>query len=214
MNQKTGKRQWTRKWKYWEVEELGKKLIDLLIKLFWKGRWVYKTKVKSDGTIKRWKGWYCAKGYSQKPGEDFDDIYPPVARLESLRILLSVAVKRNYTLRQLDVKSAFLYGDIDGETYLELPEGYQKPGKVWKLNKAIYGLKQSPRLWYFHLTEALKNMNLTVTDFDPCILVSKDLYCCIYVDDILITGKSHLINQCIEQLQSSFKCTESKHHYC
>ena len=73
-------------------------------------------------------------------------------------------------------KSAFLSGDIDGETYLELPEGYQKPGKVWKLNKAIYGLKQSPCLCYFHLTEALKNMNLTVTDFDPCILVSKDLY--------------------------------------
>ena len=129
-----------------------------------------------------------------------------MARLESLRILLSISVKRNYTLRQLNVKSAFLYGDIDGETYLELPEGYQKPGKVWRLNKAIYRLKQSPRLWYFHLTEALKNMNLTVTDFDPCILVSKDLYCCIYVDDILITGKSNLVNQCIEQLQSSFKC--------
>ena len=129
-----------------------------------------------------------------------------MARLESLRILLSISVKKNYTLRQLDIKSAFLYGDIDGETYLELPEGYQKPGKVWRLNKAIYGLKQSPRLWYFHLTEALKNMNLTVTDFDSCILVSKDLYCCIYVDDILITGKSNLVNQCIEQLQSSFKC--------
>jgi len=172
-----------------------------------KGRWVYKAKVKKDGTIERRKGRYCAKGYSQKPGEDFDDIYAPVARLESLRILLSISVKRNYTLRQLDVKSAFLYGNIDGETYLELPEGYRKPGKVWRLHKAIYGLKQSPRLWYFHLTEALKDMNLTVTDFDPCILVSKDLYCCIYVDDILITGKSHLVKQCIDTLQSRFKCT-------
>ena len=131
-----------------------------------KGRWVYKTKVKKEGSIERRKGRYCAKGYSQKPGEDFDDIYAPVARLESLRIVLSISVKRNYTLRQLDVKSTFIYGDIDGETYLELPEIYQKPGKVWRLNKAIYGLKQSPRLWYFHLTEAPKNMNLTVTDFD------------------------------------------------
>ena len=90
-----------------------------------KGRWVYKTEVKSDGTIERRKGRYCSQGYSQKPGEDFDDIYAPVARLESLPILLSVAVKRNYTLRQLDVKSAFLYSDIDGETYFELPERYQ-----------------------------------------------------------------------------------------
>ena len=129
-----------------------------------------------------------------------------MARLESLRILLSISVKRNYTLKQPNVKSAFLYSDIDGETYLESPEGYQKPGKVWKLNKAIYGLKQSPRLWYFHRTKALNNMNLTVTDFDPYILVSKDLYCCIYVDDILIARKSNLVNQCIEQLQSSFKC--------
>ena len=76
---------------------------------------------------------------------------------------------------------------------------------MWKLNKAIYSQKQSPRLWYFHLREALKNMNLTVTDFDPCILISKDIYCCIYVDDVLITGKSHLVSQCIEQQQSSFK---------
>ena len=171
-----------------------------------KGRWVYKTKVKNEGINERRKGRYCAKGYSQKPGEDFDDIYALVARLESLRILLSISVKRNYTLRQLDVKSALLYGDIDSETYIELPEGYQKPGKVCQLNKAIYALKPFPCLWYFHLTEALKNMNLTVTNFDPCILVSKDLYCCIYVDDILITGKSNLINQYMEQLQSSFKC--------
>ena len=178
-----------------------------------KGRWVFKTKVKKDGSIERRKGRYCAKGYSQKPGEDFDNIYAPVARLESLRILLSISVKRNYTLRQLDVKSAFLYGDIDGETYLELPEGYQKSGKVWRLNKAIYGLRQSPRLWYFHLTEALKNMNLTVTDFDPCILVSKDLYCCIYVDDILITGKSNLVNQCIEHSNPTSNATVSKPPY-
>ena len=168
--------------------------------------WVYKTKVKKDGTIEQQKGRYCAKGYSHKPGEDFDDINAPVARLDSLRILLSILVKRNYTLQLLDLKSSFLHDDIDGEAYLELLEEYPIAGKVWRLNKAICRLKQSSRLWYFHLTEALKNMNLTLTDFDPCILVSKDFYCCIYIDDILITGKSHLVNQCIEQLQSSFRC--------
>ena len=120
-----------------ESRGVGEEVNRPIDKTVLKGRWVYKTKVKKDGSIKRRKGRYCAKGYSQKPGEDFDDIYALVARLESLRILLSISVKRNYTLRQLDVKSAFLYGDIDGETYLELPEGYQKPGKVWRLNKAI-----------------------------------------------------------------------------
>ena len=170
------------------------------------GRWVYKAKVKKDGSIERRKGRYCAKGYTQKPGEDFNDHYAAVARLESLRNHLSISVKRNYTRGQLDVKSAILYGDIDGETYLELSEGHRQQGKVSRLNKAIYGLKQSARLRYIHLTKALKNMNLTVIDFAPCILVSKDLYCCIYVDDILITGKSILVNQFIEQLQSSCKC--------
>jgi len=174
-----------------------------------KGRWVYKAKVKQDSTIERRKGQYCAQEYSQKPREDFDDIYGLVAQLESLEILRSLSVKRNYLMRQLDVKSAFLYGEIDGETYLEIPDGYRKPGKVWKLQKAIYCLKQSPRLWYFYLTETLKEFNLTVFDLDSCILISKDLYCCVYVDDILITGKPNLVNQCIEKLQSCFKYTDS-----
>ena len=193
-----------------ERRGVGEKVNRPINKTVLKGGRVYKTTVKKDGSIERRKGRYCAGGYRQKPGEDFDDIYAPVARLKSLRILLGILVKRNYTLRQLEVKSTFLYSDIDRETYLELPEGYQKPGKVWRLNKAIYRLKQSSRLSYFYLTEALKNMNLMVTEFDPCILVSKDLYCCIYVDDILITGKSNLVNQCIEQLQSSFKCNSAE----
>src|ERR1700761_82018 len=175
-----------------------------------KGRWVYKTKVKRDGTIERRKGRYCAKGFSQRPGEDYEELYAPVARLESLRLLLSISINRSYHIKQLDVKSAFLYGDIDVETYLELPEGYRKPGKVWKLNKAIYGLKQSPRLWFQHLTNTLKDMNLSTSDdFDPCILVSKDLYCCVYVDDILITGKPQSVKECINKLQSKFQCTDS-----
>ena len=173
------------------------------------GRWVYKAKVKKDGTIERRKARYCAKGFNQIPGEDFEEVYAPVARLESLRMLLSISVQRGYFLRQLDIKSAFLYGDIDCETYLDLPEGYRKTGKVWKLKKAIYGLKQSPRLWYQRLIKTLETMNLTVTDFDPCILVSKNLFCCVYVDDILITGKPKLVNECVKQLQSHFQCTDS-----
>jgi hypothetical protein len=173
------------------------------------GRWVYKAKVKKDGTIERRKARYCAKGFNQIPGEDFEEVYAPVARLESLRTLLSISVQRGYSLRQLDIKSAFLYGDIDCETYLELPEGYRKTDRVWKLKKAIYGLKQSPRLWYQRLIKTLEDMNLAVTDFDPCILVSKNLFCCVYVDDILITGKPKLVNECVKRLQSHFQCTDS-----
>jgi len=190
--------------------EVGKEVERPMNRDVLKGRWVYKTKVKKDGTIERRKGRYCAKGFSQRPGEDYEEVYAPVARLELLRLLLSISINRGYTIRQLDVKSAFLYGDIDIETYLELPEGYRKPGKVWKLNKAIYGLKQSPCLWFQHLTKALESMNLSTSDdFDPCILVSKDLYCCVYVDDILIAGKPRCVKECINKLQSQFQCTDS-----
>ena len=81
-----------------ESRGVGEEVKRPIIKTVLKGRWVFKTNVKKDGSIKRQKGRYCAKGYSQKPGEDFDDIYAPVARLKSLRILLSISVKRNYTL--------------------------------------------------------------------------------------------------------------------
>jgi hypothetical protein len=106
-----------------------------------------------------------AKGYSQVEGLDFDETYAPVARLESIRILLAYATYHGFKLYQMDVKSAFLNGPIKEEVYVEQPPGFEDseyPDHVYKLSKALYGLKQAPRAWYeclrdFLITNASKS---------------------------------------------------------
>ncbi|KAI0991259.1 hypothetical protein K3495_g16928, partial [Podosphaera aphanis] len=110
-------------------------------------KWVFRVKHKADGSIERYKARLVAKGFSQQPGTDYDDTYAPVARFDSLRLLLALATHKGWTPRQLDVKSAFLYGKLDREIYMQIPDGYKLPGKCYLLRKSIYGLKQSPLVW-------------------------------------------------------------------
>jgi hypothetical protein len=130
---------------------------------------------------------------------DFDETYAPVARLESICILLAYATYRGFKLYQMDVKSAFLNGPIKEEVYIELPPGFEDsgyPSHVYKLSKALYGLKQAPRAWYecprdFLITNGFKVGKVDPTPFTKTI--SKDLFICqIYVDDIIFgsTNKS------------------------
>lgn len=102
-------------------------------------RWVFKIKHKADGSLDRYKARLVAKGFSQQPGTDYDDTYAPVARYDSLRLLLALAAHKRWVPRQLDVKSAFLYGKLDREIYMEIPDGYKEPGKCYLLRKSIYG---------------------------------------------------------------------------
>jgi hypothetical protein len=106
-------------------------------------KWVYKTKYKEDGTIQKHKARLVAKGYSQKPGVDFNETFAPVARMETIRIVLALAAQLELPVYQLDVKSAFLNGELQEEVYVEQPEGYiveGKEDKVYRLKKALYGL--------------------------------------------------------------------------
>jgi hypothetical protein len=140
-----------------------------------------------------------AKGYSQVDGLDFDETYAPVARLESIHILLAYATYHGFKLYQMDVKSAFLNGPIKEEVYVEQPPGFEDseyPNHVYKLSKALYGLKQAPRAWYECLRDFLITNGFKVGKADPTLftkIVAKDLFVCqIYVDDIIFgsTNKS------------------------
>ena len=114
-------------------------------------KWVYKTKLNLDGSVLKNKARLVAKGYAQKPGLDYNETYAPVARLDTIRTLISLAAQKNWKLYQLDVKSAFLNGVLQEEVYVEQPEGFVVKGneeKVYKLHKALYRLKQAPRAWY------------------------------------------------------------------
>jgi hypothetical protein len=151
------------------------------------------------GAVTRNKARLVAKGYSQVEGLDFDETYAPVARLESIRILLAYATYHGFKLYQMDVKSAFLNGPIKKEVYVEQPLGFKDseyPNHVYKLSKALYGLKRAPRAWYECLRDFLVTNGFKVGKVDPSLFtktVAKDLFICqIYVDDIIFgsTNKS------------------------
>jgi hypothetical protein len=148
-------------------------------------KWVFHNKEDEHGVVTKNKARLVAKGYSQVEGLDFDETYAPVARLESIRILLAYVTYHDFKRYQMDVKSVFLNGPIKEEVYVEQPLGFEDseyPNHVYKLSKALYGLKQAPRAWY----ECLRDFLITKT-------VAKDLFVCqIYVDDIIFgsTNKS------------------------
>jgi hypothetical protein len=140
-----------------------------------------------------------AKCYSQVKGLDFDETFAPIARLESIRILLVYVTYHGFKLYQMDVKSAFLNGPIKEEVYIEQPPGFEDsayPNHVYKLSKALYGLKQAPRAWYECLRYFLITNGFKIGKADPTLFiktVAKDLFVCqIYVDDIIFgsTNKS------------------------
>jgi hypothetical protein len=166
-------------------------------------KWVFRNKQDEHGMVTRNKARLVAKGYSQVEGLDFDETYAPVARLESIRILLAYATYHDFKLYQMDVKSTFLNGPIKEEVYIEQPPGFEDseyPNHVYKLSKALYGLKQAPRAWYECLRDFLITNGFKVGKADPTLFtktIAKDLFISqIYVDDIIFvsTNKSSCAN--------------------
>ncbi|GKA78969.1 putative RNA-directed DNA polymerase [Tanacetum coccineum] len=116
-----------------------------------KNKWVYKLKTEEHNSRPRYKARLVVKSFSHKRGIDFDEIFSPVVKMGSIRVVLSLAASLDLEVEQMDVKTAFLHGDLDKEIYMEQPEGFQVKGKegyVCRLQKSLYGLKQAPRQWY------------------------------------------------------------------
>ena len=158
------------------------------------GKWCFRAKKNSEGNITRYKARYVARGFSQKYGVDYDETSSPVVSLTSLRAVLAIAAKLSMKIKQLDVNSAFLYGNLQEEIYLEQPEGFEIEGKdqVCRLKKAIYGLKQAGRVWWKLIDEHLKSSGFKSTLEDPCVYQRKtnedSIIIAIYVDDLIIAS--------------------------
>ncbi|GJW15536.1 indole-3-acetic acid-amido synthetase GH3.17, partial [Tanacetum coccineum] len=158
-------------------------------------KWVYKIKRRTDGSIERYKARLVARGFSQQYGLDYDETFSPVAKLTTVRVLLALAASKSWNLWQMDVKNAFLYGELDREIYMNQPTGFQSqahPEYVCKLRKALYGLKQAPRAWYGKIAEFLTFSGYSVTSADSSLFVKaiegKLAVVLVYVDDLIITG--------------------------
>ena len=125
-------------------------------------RWVFTVKYKSDRTIECYKAKLVAKGYTQTYGIDYQETFAPVAKINTVRVLLSLATNLDWPLQQLDVKNAFLNGDLEKEVYMNLPPRFddrRKDGMVCRLKKSLYGLKQSPRAWFDKFTKAIQKQD-------------------------------------------------------
>jgi hypothetical protein len=139
--------------------------------------------------VTRNKARLVAKGYSQVEGLDFDETYAPVARLESIHIILAYATSHGFKLYQMDVKSAFLNGPIKEEVYVEQPPGFEDseyPNHVYKLSKALYGLKQAPRAWYECLRDFLITNGFKVRKADPTLFTKTVEKTCLYAKFMLM----------------------------
>lgn len=158
-------------------------------------RWVFAIKRNETGAIERYKARLVAKGFSQKPGQDYGDVWAPVGQHKTLRTLLAVAAVEDLELRQLDIKTAFLNGDIDEELYIQQPPGYEQgDAKVCRLRKALYGLKQASRAWHLKLRDFVTGCGFAASDADPCLFIKKGaagpIIVLVYVDDMLIAAPS------------------------
>ncbi|KAL6321725.1 hypothetical protein AAG906_031238 [Vitis piasezkii] len=159
-------------------------------------KWIFTVKYKADGNVDRYKARLVAKGFTQSYGIDYQETFAPVAKLNTVRVLLSLAANLDWSLHQLDVKNAFLNGDLEEEVYMDIPAGLETTSnfnKVCRLRKSLYGLKQSPRAWFERFTKVVKGYGFVQCQSDHTLFVKhfpegKLAIIIVYVDDIILTG--------------------------
>ena len=196
--------------KTWDLVDLpeGKEVIGV--------KWVYKTKSNAEGKIERHKARLVVKGYKHKHGIDYEETFAPVARMETVRAVLSIVAQNKWKVYHMDVKSTFLNGVLMEEVYVEQPLGYEKKGqehKVCKLKKALYGLKQAPRAWYSRIDSYLLENGFEKCEEEPTLYIKekdgKLLIFVLYVDDLIFTGNDdYLIENFKTVMKDEFEMTD------
>ena len=156
-------------------------------------KWIYKIKTCSDRSIERYKTRLVVKGFTQKYGIDYEETFAPVARISSVCALLAVAAASKWDLFQMDVKNAFLNGELSEEVYMQPPPGLSvDSNKVCRLRRALYGLKQAPRAWFAKFSSSIFRLGYTASPYDSALFLRRTdkgtILLLIYVDNMIITG--------------------------
>ena len=196
--------------KTWDLVDLppGAKPIGL--------KWIFKIKRNADGSINKYKSRLVAKGYIQRHGIDFEEVFAPVARIETVRFIIALAASRGWEIHHLDVKTAFLNGDLKEVVFVSQPEGFEVKGqehKVYKLHKALYGLRQAPRAWNEKLNKVLENLNFNRCSKEPSLYCKQQkdriLLVAVYVDDLLVAGSDQdMISEFKKEMSSNFEMSD------
>lgn len=182
-------------------------------------KFVFKIKRGADGAVERYKARLVARGFTQQEGVDFDETFAPVVKFATIRTVLAMAAARKLVVHQMDVKTAFLHGELEEEVFLEPPYDVEhsdiQPGKVWRLRKALYGLKQAPRQWNIKLHEFLESLGFERTRSDASLYARdarnpSSFYCvvAVYVDDLLIVGQEKTVLEVKRQLAARFTMSD------
>jgi len=184
-------------------------------------KWVFKTKRDSQGNIERYKARLVAKGFSQKDGIDYKETFSPVSKKDSFRIIMALVAHYDLELHQMDVKTAFLNGDLEEDVYIDQPVGFDEEGKehmVCKLKRSIYGLKQVSRQWYLKFNDTIVSFGFKENNVYRCIYLkasgSKFIFLILYVDDILLaTNDLGLLSETKRFLSNNFEMKDMGEAY-
>jgi hypothetical protein len=178
-------------------------------------KWVFKLKENPDGSIARYKARWVAKGYRQIEGRDFDETYASVVRSDTSRMMLAIASVLSYQIRQFDIKTAFLYGQMDRMIYTDQSKGFEKEGtnppKSCLLNTGLYGLVQSPHLWFDEIKGTLIEYGLAQSKHDEPLFfdTKRSLYVTLYVDDIKVFAPDvQSIDHLSQHLKTKYEMTD------
>ena len=162
-----------------------------------------------DENVHIYKARLVAKGFRQVQGVNYNETFSPVAMLKSVRIILAIAAYFDYEIWQMDVKTAFLNGNLTEDVYMMQPEGFVDPtnaGKICKLQKSIYGLKQASRSWNIHFDEVVKGFGFIKNEEEACVYKKESgssvAFLILYVDDILLIGNNIPM---LESIKTSLK---------
>lgn len=182
-------------------------------------KWVYKVKTKADGSVDTFKARLVIKGYNQTKGLDYDQTFSPVARMSTIRSLLSVAVTENIHLAQFDVSTAFLYGELDETIFMKQPKGFDDgTNRVCSLKRSLYGLKQAPRCWNTRMRNFLTKLGFKTSSADCCLYTrekhGKKVILALYVDDGLVAASDFKdLKIFLDELKAEFKITQKYADY-
>ena len=176
-------------------------------------KWVYKVKRDGDGAMTKYKARLVVKGYAQRQGIDYDEVFAPVVWLDTVCLLIALAAHERWEVHHIDVKWAFLNGDLNEEVYVEQPPSFVKRGnkhKVLRLKKALYSLHQAPRAWYSKLNNTLLSLNFQRSLSKYAIYTKRrreaQLVIGVYVDDLIVIGASgEEIREFKKEMADAFK---------